>query len=75
MDVVIRSGPNPETQKFIGWQGEAVGVSGQFIAVRLTHDPRGNIVAPDKVMFYEPMELECPVDWSMERKKKVDVDS
>lgn len=71
MDVLIRAGANEHTQRFIGWQGEVVGISGQFMVIHLTHDPRGNAVASGTLLMYEPLELDCPVDWAKYRAMKV----
>jgi hypothetical protein len=67
MEVLIRAGVNEWTQRFIGWQGEVAGISGQFLVIHLTHDPRGNTVAPGTTLMYEPLELDSPVDWAKYR--------
>lgn len=67
MDVLIRAGVNEHTNRYVGYQGEVVGVSGQFLAVHMTYDPIGNRVAPGRLVFYEPLELESPVDWAKYR--------
>lgn len=67
MDVLIRAGVNETSKQFIGYQGELVGISGQFLVVHLTHDPRGNQTAPGRLVFYEPLELDSPVDWTKYR--------
>lgn len=67
MEVLIRAGVNEHTKRFIGWQADVVGISGQFLVIHLTHDPRGNKVAPGTLLMYEPLELDSPVDWTKYR--------
>lgn len=63
MNVLIRSAPDNGMRKYQGWEGLAVGISGQFVAVRLTHDPMGNPCAKGAPHFFTPLELESPIDW------------
>lgn len=66
-DVLIRAGINKHTKRFIGYQGEVVGISGQFLVVHLTHAVNGMPCAPGTLLMYEPLELEAPVDWTKYR--------
>mgnify|MGYP000995765269 FL=1 len=57
--VRIHSAPHNGMEQYIGCYGEIIGVTGQFVKVRITHDPHGNVSAPtDRYHFFTPRELE-----------------
>lgn len=43
--------------RYLNWIGEITGVSGQFVKVRLTHDPMGNKCNDRYEKLFLPIEL------------------
>lgn len=66
MEVIVKY-PSYSNKRYKDWEGEVVGISGQFLAVRLLYDPLGNKCGKLPLFFASPLELFSPIDWEAYR--------
>lgn len=63
MEVIIRD----QDHEFNNWEGETVGITGQFLVIRLLYDPHGNKCGKRRLVAATPLQLFSPVDWERYR--------